>query len=496
MSNFSSYALQLTGFSAASLAATDAALLIVEPGLTGAAGLATLSPAELAGLAAQGRQVVGYVNTSVTDHLRAYWNPGWVTPDPANPDEPDVGTVNPGAPGWLSGNLGTVDFAPEAPGQPPLPEAFLVDYRDPDWRALVVAQAVAVVQAGFHGVFLDDVGRYFQAGYASGSYDPALADAMMTLVIEVAAAVRAVTPDAVVIVNSGVYIGGDSSGGTGSALFADYRAAIDGMIIENQFLTELDPGQPDVLSTALASYPGVDILPLEGLLTPGQIGQFLEFAGQTGALPYVAASPNYDAFARRPVLGSAGDETLLGAKGVANTLGGLDGADSLRGAGLGDRLYGHAGNDSLSGLGGDDWMEGGLGRDALSGGAGRDTLAGGEGPDRLSGGAGQDLLAGDAGNDTLVGGAGNDSLTGGRGGDVFVFAVADSGQDRITDFNLSGDRIDLSALTIGGFASVAAAVTVGARGLVINLGSLGGSGTITLEGLFDAALLDAGDFIL
>ena len=189
MTQFSSYALQLVNFTAASLAATGAELLIVESGVTGNYG-PTLTPTQLASLEAQGRQVLGYVNTSVTDATRAYWNPAWVTP--TNPAEPDVGVISPSAPAWLRNNFGTVDFNPAYPG----PEAILVDYRDPAWRALVVAQAVAVVQAGFDGVFLDDVGRYFQAGYAGDGYDPTLADSMMALVLEVASAIRAIDADA------------------------------------------------------------------------------------------------------------------------------------------------------------------------------------------------------------------------------------------------------------------------------------------------------------
>lgn len=83
------------------------------------------------------------------------------------------------------------------------------------------------------------------------------------------------------------------------------------------------------------------------------------------------------------------------------------------------------------------------GLDVLYGNALGDTLSGAGGADHLWGGAGQDLLDGGAGDDLLIGGAGNDTLTGGIGADVFSFGPG-SGQDIVTDFNVLGDRIQLT----------------------------------------------------
>lgn len=74
------------------------------------------------------------------------------------------------------------------------------------------------------------------------------------------------------------------------------------------------------------------------------------------------------------------------------------------------------------------------GNDAYSGTAGHDMISGGSGDDRLNGGAG---------NDILHAGTGEDRLTGGAGADVFIF-TADGSTDRIEDFELGIDRIDLS----------------------------------------------------
>ncbi|HGF7184240.1 TPA: immunoglobulin-like domain-containing protein, partial [Vibrio cholerae] len=104
-----------------------------------------------------------------------------------------------------------------------------------------------------------------------------------------------------------------------------------------------------------------------------------------------------------------------------------------------DILIGGTGNDILFGQGGNDWLDGGVGKDTLYGGSGNDTLIGGEG---------NDILIGGEGNDILIGGLGNDILTGGSGEDLFkwVDGDLDGSRDRITDFKIGEDKIDLSDL--------------------------------------------------
>lgn len=104
----------------------------------------------------------------------------------------------------------------------------------------------------------------------------------------------------------------------------------------------------------------------------------------------------------------------------------------ILGSSKGDLLGGRAGNDALEGF------------------EGNDHLKGRGGDDRLLGGAGDDFLDGGAGNDRLVDGSGSDVLTGGDGADVFVF-VADGACDRIEDFEVGLDRIDLSLAGVTGF---------------------------------------------
>ncbi|HGF7154289.1 TPA: type I secretion C-terminal target domain-containing protein, partial [Vibrio mimicus] len=95
-----------------------------------------------------------------------------------------------------------------------------------------------------------------------------------------------------------------------------------------------------------------------------------------------------------------------------------------------DRLTGGLGNDILFGQGGNDYLDGGVGKDTLYGGKGSDTLIGGDD------------------DDILIGGLGNDILTGGEGEDLFkwVDRDLDGSKDRITDFTIGEDKIDLSDL--------------------------------------------------
>lgn len=82
----------------------------------------------------------------------------------------------------------------------------------------------------------------------------------------------------------------------------------------------------------------------------------------------------------------------------------------------------------------------------LTGHAGANVLTGNAGDNRLAGMAGNDVLSGGAGNDRLIDGTGSDVLIGGAGKDTFVLQ-ADGAYDRIADFTLGQDRIDLSGWT-------------------------------------------------
>lgn len=101
--------------------------------------------------------------------------------------------------------------------------------------------------------------------------------------------------------------------------------------------------------------------------------------------------------------------------------------------------------------------------------------------DLIFGQGGNDTLKGMGGDDLLIGGLGADLLYGGSGADVFI---ADSGpnEDRVMDFELGADRIDLSAwgplyhvsgLTI---TSLADGARVSANGHSLRLTTMSGTG--------------------
>lgn len=144
------------------------------------------------------------------------------------------------------------------------------------------------------------------------------------------------------------------------------------------------------------------------------------------------------------LLGGAGDDLLIGDDASVQwySSGGYLTVSVGPHSGFGhDTLYGHEGNDSMFGGSGDDYLHGGPGSDSLHGGAGNDTLAGGQDADVLAGGQGDDLIIGDLQNDTLTGDRGNDGLYGKGGADIFL-TNADTGIDRVYDFNSSeGDRV-------------------------------------------------------
>jgi Ca2+-binding RTX toxin-like protein len=192
--------------------------------------------------------------------------------------------------------------------------------------------------------------------------------------------------------------------------------------------------------------------------------------------------------------GNALGNLIIG-NGQANRLDGLGGADTLNGGAGNDTLRGGEGADSLFGGGGLDRLEGGPGDDlyrvteagvtvveganagtdlvfstvsftlgnhvenlTLIGGATADgigntaanILLGNNAANLLDGGSGHDSLSGAGGNDTLVGGAGADTLAGGNGFDVFRYALPTHGTDRVNDYLVAQDTIEISAAGFGG----------------------------------------------
>lgn len=212
-------------------------------------------------------------------------------------------------------------------------------------------------------------------------------------------------------------------------------------------------------------------------------------AGLDTVLSYVAAS-------------LAGSVEILRLLGTAD----LDGSGNA----LNNHLYGNAGNNVLNGYGGDDVLNGGAGRDTLAGGLGNDTyiversdeivndaggidrvvasadfvlapglevlqftgsaalngsgngsantILGNAGANILRGLSGDDVISGGGGNDIIAGGAGADRLLGGSGYDVFRFdaGATSANADRIVDFSVAGDTIELSRTVFRAFTTTGA----------------------------------------
>jgi Ca2+-binding RTX toxin-like protein len=100
----------------------------------------------------------------------------------------------------------------------------------------------------------------------------------------------------------------------------------------------------------------------------------------------------------------------------------------------------NGGNDTLSYAGSTSGVTVNLGTNTASG---FNSIASIE---NVTGGAAADTLVGSAVANVINGGAGTDLLTGGAGGDTFIFQFGQSGvgsPDRITDFAIGTDRIDL-----------------------------------------------------
>ncbi|WP_028312012.1 beta strand repeat-containing protein [Derxia gummosa] len=180
--------------------------------------------------------------------------------------------------------------------------------------------------------------------------------------------------------------------------------------------------------------------------------------------------------------------------------------DNVLGSSYADDLFGGLGNDTMAGTDGNDQLFGEGGNDVLYGGSasplseaygGYDALFGGAGNDQLYGGGGNDTLDGGAGLDTLDGGIGDDTLGGGGGADVFVFRVSDNSSDTVLDFSQAdGDRIDVSALGVGDFASLQRlmSTTYYNYGSTLVVAANGNTGYLTLNGV-SFGQLTAADFI-
>ena len=262
--------------------------------------------------------------------------------------------------------------------------------------------------------------------------------------------------------------------------------------------------------------------------------------------------------------GTSGNDVLAPATNDDWTVSGLGGADSITTLGGSDSVTGGSGDDKILTGGGDDTLRfsgSGNGFDTIDGGAGSDrmvatangtvigirgitgieaissngfssvSIKGSSASDLLdfsnvslsgigsiNGGSGNDTISGSGSADVIAGGAGADILRGNGGSDRFDFNKASespvAGADRILDFQLGLDRVDLSGIDANsqatgnqafkflgeaGFTKHAGELRIdrGDPAVTTITGDLNGDGVadfaITLTGQFQ---LSSGDFLL
>lgn len=394
--------LQLAGtISASALGTTPYDLLILETGETSATIGPTLTASEIATLQGQGRTVIGYVNAIVLDDNRQFYVDAGLT-------DPDTGPFTGVLPSWLDVDAGGVPLAANSFGA-------YANILDPDWVALVAEQAGQIVDAGYDGVFIDDVGTYFDLAAQRGDITlTQAADGMMALVNAVA---DEIGPDAFIAINRGADIFDHGTQGTTTA--SDFRDNVDALLMENQIFTGAwGRAQGDFASDTL--WLAVDQANLPGREGGPQVlnsDDYAQLAVDQGVIPLLTPDADYDMVLASPLPASAAPATITGTSGPDLIIG-TDGPDLIYGLAGDDTVLGFGGDDTIFGQGGNDILLGGMGRDRIEGRNGDDWIFGGQGRDKLRGGDGEDLILGQAGLDRIFGGNDDDRLSGGGGPDL------------------------------------------------------------------------------
>jgi uncharacterized protein (TIGR01370 family) len=203
------------------------------------------------------RPVLGYLNLAKIEPYRDYW-----VKSLAKAGHPK--TLGPQDARWIGPSLGA--------------DGTLARYWTPEWEAILKDRVDHLLAQGVTGLFLDDALQYYtyfqgvaarRAGF-SGSDGPAsvadFARAMMQLVITVADHARAKACGTLIVVNNGVFIGRDAGKGPASLpsseVFARYRAALDGILIESVFAAGGDALAIAALQEDFAS-DGVPVLTID-----------------------------------------------------------------------------------------------------------------------------------------------------------------------------------------------------------------------------------------
>ena len=246
-----------------------------------------------------------------------------------------------------------------------------------------------------------------------------------------------------------------------------------GTLPETQTLT-FDPGE--TLKDAVITVSG-DIDPesdeMFGLRLESATGAVID--DSEGGDSAFGIINNDDGF--NVIEGTNEDDYLRGTR-ANDLIRGFAGVDILEGRSGNDILNGGIQDDILYGDDGDDILIGRSGNDILDGGQGEDILLGGIDEDILKAGSGRDIVNGGDGDDFIFGAGGDDILTGGQGGDLFDFS-GPFGDDIITDFDDTQDRL------IFGVADDSISIEVQSSGTLITVTDESTFGTVFLLGVTD-----------
>ena len=273
----------------------------------------------------------------------------------------------------------------------------------------------------------------------------------------------------------------------GFASTAGNRYNFDTIIKSNtpRAFTIVDDGGTDTLNNSKSVFDArVD-------LNPGTISDILGLRGNL-AIDFTTTVENYSGGSGvDDVKGNSANNSILGG-GDNDILDGGAGNDNLNGGIGADTLIGGDGNDifmvdtigdvvvetnadsasggtdkvTYTGVAGTYQLGANIENLTLSGSAAiggngnelNNFILGNAAANSINGGAGNDSLNGATGNDLLNGGTGNDILTGGVGKDTFVFdgaLDAINNIDKITDYKVSDDTIQLSSAVFSALSGLA-----------------------------------------
>lgn len=222
------------------------------------------------------RPLLAYLNLAELEPWRDYWRGASAQPD------------------WAGGRTAQ--------------DEWLARYWAESWRAVLFARADRLMAAGADGLFLDDALHYYTYGTGGALADglgapqgvPAHARAMMALVLDVIGRIRQNNCAALVVVNNAVFIGRDA-GPDGAAAFQQYRAALDGVLIEDA-LGAAD--HPDLHLALAEDYQsvGLPVMSLDFVPSPTdaaslQRDQLAALAREKHYFPYIAPGPAFDRLA-------------------------------------------------------------------------------------------------------------------------------------------------------------------------------------------------------